>query len=295
MGGKMFLNVEMSFTGTRNNCGANASGTTATYTVAAGTYTSKISQIDADAQAQADINANAQAYINTNATCVLWTPTLVRPTVSPWTVPAGITNVDVFLVGGGGGGGTSGGGGGYTKTFLNVPVSPGQAIPFVIGAGGNPAPNTNTVVQAGYSEFLNSSYRAEGGYSGNPYNYNMGSYANSGNGGSGGGIDTYDFNGKSDGGSSQDYSVGQGQGTTTRDFGDPSGALNAGGGGGAPNGIGGDGQNSGYGFPAKSYGDEGAAGGGGGYGGGGGGSYGNPSYRGKGGDGTVLIRYYLPP
>lgn len=49
-------------------------GTTGTYVqyiVPAHTYSSAISQADADAQAQADVDANGQAYANTNGFCVL--------------------------------------------------------------------------------------------------------------------------------------------------------------------------------------------------------------------------------
>ena len=69
----------------------------------------------------------------------------------------------MFLVGGGGGSGyngnAAGAGGGYTKTFKKdttgwkdgdaIPVTPGQAIPIIVGAGGNVRAN------GGYSQFLN--------------------------------------------------------------------------------------------------------------------------------------------
>lgn len=76
---------------------------------------------------------------------------------------------------------------------------------------------------------------------------------------------------------------GKGQGYTTRDFGEPTGKRNAGGGGADRNRDSGNGGESDY--------DEGCGTGkgtrkSGGYGGGGCGSYGT------GGDGTVLIRYY---
>ncbi|MFN8291996.1 MAG: DUF5977 domain-containing protein [Chitinophagaceae bacterium] len=54
---------------TRNNCSAGQVGSNVTYTVPAGTYSSAISQADADNQAQADVNANGQAYANANGTC----------------------------------------------------------------------------------------------------------------------------------------------------------------------------------------------------------------------------------
>ena len=65
-----------------------------------------------------------------------------------FTVPAGVTSVDVFLVGGGGGGagaawGTnsgwgsgSGGGAGYTKTIKGLSVVPFSEHTVIVGAGG---------------------------------------------------------------------------------------------------------------------------------------------------------------
>lgn len=56
-----------------------------------------------------------------------------------WTVPAGVTEVDAWLVGGGGGGNTSnhnGGGGGHCLLQAGITVTPGSTITCVIGAGG---------------------------------------------------------------------------------------------------------------------------------------------------------------
>ena len=121
-----------------------------------------------------------------------------------WTVPSGCREVDVFLVGGGGAGHNgSGGGGGYTKTFKKdtsgwrdgdaISVAPGQSIPITVGKGGiggysEVAPN------GGYSQFLNSSYRANGGNgagNGYPGGSDAGAYTG-GNGGSGGAGDDSD-------------------------------------------------------------------------------------------------------
>ena len=121
-----------------------------------------------------------------------------------WIVPKGCREVDVFLVGGGGAGHNgSGGGGGYTKTFKKdtsgwrdgdaISVAPGQSIPITVGKGGiggysEVAPN------GGYSQFLNSSYRANGGNgagNGYPGGSNAGAYTG-GNGGSGGAGDDSD-------------------------------------------------------------------------------------------------------
>lgn len=183
-------------------------------------------------------------------------------TTGLWHVPVGCETVDVFLVGGGGAG-LAGGGGGYTKTFKGdgytpppsgtwsgtyeegrdgnaIAVTPGQVIPIVVGAGGifSEVVNDSEKNVGGYSEFMNNNYRAEGGKAG---------YINGtgGLGGSGGGsyrqlnaaqfTETY---GGSDGHNSAAPSNPRiGQGHTTRDFGEPEGKRNAGGGAGGYGGL----------------------------------------------------------
>lgn len=63
-----------------------------------------------------------------------------------WTCPAGVYQVNALLVSGGGGGGFAGktstdsagggGGGGAVGVFTNIPVIPGTAYPYSVGAGG---------------------------------------------------------------------------------------------------------------------------------------------------------------
>jgi hypothetical protein len=65
----VYYNVKQSGTATKNDCGTGYTGTTVTYTVAAGTYTSTVSQTDANNLAIADVNNNKQAYANANGTC----------------------------------------------------------------------------------------------------------------------------------------------------------------------------------------------------------------------------------
>ena len=215
-----------------------------------------------------------------------------------WTVPEGCTEVDVFLVGGGGGcTGAShyykyGAGGGYTKTYKSstsgwrdggaISVTPGQSISIRVGKGGSNGSD------GGYSQFMSSSYRANGGggaylesTDNAPFGYKAGS------GGSGGGGFIYgsaDVSGGSDGSDGLGQYPGLGQGHTTRDFGEYSGNRNAGGGGDEEAGGG----PSDY---SEGSGEDRIGGGGGGYGGGAGASD-DVSYGTAGGDGTVLIRYY---
>lgn len=214
-----------------------------------------------------------------------------------FTVPKGCTSVDVFLVGAGGGAkDTMPGGGGYTKTFKKdttgyrdggaISVTPGETIQIIVGKGSSS--------NGGYSQFKSSSYRANGGKAGS----GSGSTSKGGDGGSGAAAWYGDPGTDGDDGSGQGFTPGVGQGHTTRDFGEPTGKRNAG--GGTCNRASSQGGVSDYtdgtgGSAYTSQSDEPNSGrsikGGGGYGGGGSASS-YPDYVGIGGDGTVLIRGY---
>jgi len=64
-----YYNAQQSRTYTRNDCTSGYTGSQVSYTVPASTYSSTISQADADAKAFADTAANGQAYANANGTC----------------------------------------------------------------------------------------------------------------------------------------------------------------------------------------------------------------------------------
>jgi uncharacterized protein DUF5977 len=66
-----FTNPLISEVVTRNNCSAGYQGGAVTYTVAANTYSSSISQLDADIQADINMLTNAQNYANSNGSCSL--------------------------------------------------------------------------------------------------------------------------------------------------------------------------------------------------------------------------------
>ena len=183
--------------------------------------------------------------------------------------------IDVFLVGGGGSGCTSlanascGGGGGYTKTSKSIALIANTAYPIIIGDGGKASASGNS----------------GGSSSGFDVSVNGGSSGTSkkgGTGGSGGGGGAKG-NGGSDGSDGGGTKGGAGQGTTTREFGESTGDLYAGGGGagGGQNspGAGGDGGggngNNGGGSDGTIY-----TGGGGGAG----------STGGDGGSGVIVIR-----
>ena len=153
--------------------------------------------------------------------------------------------IDCFLVGAGGGGGyvhdkwgSSGGGGGYTRTITNTILYANTSYSFVIGTGGtgktNPSDNPNTSVvggDGGSTSALNITVNGGKG----------GTSRNGGDGGSGGGGASVGKNGGAGGsnggnGTSMTGTLGSdggtGQGTTTREFGETTGDLYAGGGGG---------------------------------------------------------------
>ena len=213
------------------------------------------------------------------------------------------TIIDAFLVGGGGGGGYTGGGGGggYTTTAKTITLTAGTAYSISIGVGGAgqaAAASGGKGADGGASSAFNKS--AAGGKGGKGDSYTNHSRAG-GDGGSGGGSYDNTINisgvGGSDGG---DGGIGRGglaggvgQGTTTREFGESSGALYAGGGGaacynpssGAGTGAAGGGGGGGTGGRSSHYiGSEGEVN----TGGGGGGMYNGAGMAG--GSGIVIIR-----
>ncbi len=140
--------------------------------------------------------------------------------------------LDVFLVGGGGGGaynanvGITGGGGGYTTTARAIHVSVGQSYDIQIGAGGNSgsSPSDGGATSALGKTALGGKWGR--GSTGGAGGSGGGGYVHSTTTGSGAGA------GGSDGsnGGSGSGAGGTGQGTTTREFGESTGKLYAGGG-----------------------------------------------------------------
>lgn len=221
-----------------------------------------------------------------------------------FTVPAGVTTLDVFLVGGGGGSGigfdegASGAGGGYAKTFKNISVIPGTQWNVLVGAGG-----LNANGAASLFSYGSQSYTAQGGSR---------SGKSGGSGGSGGGgggqYAVHSGNGGSDGsnglkgtlasGSVNDfrYEPGAGQGATTRAFGEPGGTLYSGGGGGAwsptgYNGSVGQGGAGGGGKGQEYFSKTNVATGGTPNTGGGAGGHNGATTNGQGGSGIVIVRW----
>ena len=219
---------------------------------------------------------------------------------------ANTQNLDVFCVGGGGGGATTagyceagGGGGGYTEMEESVSFAPYTSYTAYIGSGGSANSNGGTTSILGVN--------AQGGKHGEKDSYptpGQGYYAGSGgdggSGGGGGGDDRGGAGGSDGGNGGRGYDAdnnpkreadgGQGQGTTTRAWGDPSGTLYAGGGGGAgyysaDAGSGGGGEGAQANSPATN-GEPNTGGGGGG-----GKSVSGQEAGGSGGSGIILLRW----
>ena len=119
-----------------------------------------------------------------------------------WTVPSGVTYVNVTLRGGGGGGGASssaasvsanqGHGGQIVSSTLST--TPGASISYSIGAGGSPAQLTGRTGSPGGTTTFTGATSASGGNGGNGYVESTGtvgtaslSATNGGLGGIGGG------------------------------------------------------------------------------------------------------------
>ena len=88
-----------------------------------------------------------------------------------WTVPYGVTSVDVLVTGGGGGGGGGagggGGGGGFVNVATGVPVSYNTALPVTVGVGGaGGAQNPSSAGTNGGSSSFGSLTAAGGGAGG---------------------------------------------------------------------------------------------------------------------------------
>ena len=228
-----------------------------------------------------------------------------------WTVPSGVKAVKVTMIGAGGGGGGSaklgskqvnegGGGGGGACTQFSMNVTPGQSISYSVGSGGlggNGAKGTGSSVAGINGRDGNKttfgSYYVNGGKGGirGYTTVNGGVDGDGGAGGSGGSSPSTIFSGGAGGAGGKDGN-GHGHGGSV---------LNAGGGGG---GIGDStiynyATNAGYSPHTDSSANASAQEGGkpGHYGTGGGGDSGfdgsNYGVGGKGGDGLIILEYYV--
>lgn len=286
---------------TLNLTGLTAATTTTVYcevTNKAGTVTSRTATLTVrDWKPVYSYTGNAQLIDDGNYN---WRIKFLTSGTLRFTSLGNASTIDVFCVGGGGAGtcqqydrGGGGGAGGYTKTSSGVSAALNTAISVVIGAGGI-NPSNNTGATGGTTRF-GSAVSAAGGQSTQPLETDSG---NGGNGGTGGGMSGYyevrkgdALKGGTDGGNAA-YTWasagrrGIGQGTTTREFGEPSGTLYSGGGSGSNRG----GDTTVIAGGAGGGGNGGTGTAGGTNTGGGGGGYGGEGGGGSGGSGIVVIR-----
>lgn len=186
--------------------------------------------------------------------------------------------IDVFLVGGGGGGrhgytqkvgsattrsyGGGGGGGGYTKTLSNIILTGDISYTIVIGDGGNYGSSGNGKPGGNTSISDVTDCSVNGGNGGGNSSDTAAADYKGGDGGSGGGSGYSPFSvegqayglGGSDGSDGGGAVPGKGQGTTTREFGDPAATLYSTGG------SGGDSTTSGTELPIENSGNGGVGG-----------------------------------
>jgi hypothetical protein len=130
------------------------------------------------------------------------TKSFTTPGTYTWTVPAGVTSINIVVVGAGGGGGFSsgfpffkksgGGGGGGVKTLNDFGVTVGSIITITVGRGGV----TGTNGYGGNSSVSISNTTANGGQNGYNSTSGGGGGAAGGTGGAAGGSGTYTTVGK---------------------------------------------------------------------------------------------------
>ncbi len=112
-------------------------------------------------------------------------------TSTTWTVPAGVTAIDILVVGAGGGGGSDGGGGGgggEVRITTGISVGAGVSATITVGSGGNGSIHGGAGSSPGGSSSLvisGTTYSAGGGS--NAVNWvSTANYAAAGSGGTGG-------------------------------------------------------------------------------------------------------------
>jgi hypothetical protein len=201
---------------------------------------------------------------------------------STWTVPNGVTSVDVLVVGGGGGAGhNSGGGGSGGGVSSQTGVAVSGTVNVTVGAGGAAGTSNGSGVNGGSSSF--GSVSVSGGNRGTGFTAGAGGASVSGSGAGGQGSSGSGVAGTrgSDGplssitGTSTNYAGGGGGGGWI--------LTSAGGSGGAGGGGAGGGSAGAAGIAGTAN-----------TGGGGGSSSQSGSASGAGGSGIVVVRYALP-
>jgi len=272
-------------------CGAtDADSDTITYSVSAGalpsgctlnTSTAAITWSSVSAVSSDTISTFTISAATTDLTVTRqFTITVKAPVTTSYTstgaftfsVPSGVTAVDVLMVAGGGGGGAQCGAGGGAGGLIyrpGFPVTPGGSVPGSVATGGNPSINQSGTYPSGQyasngADTTFGSLTAKGGGRGG---YWTSGYGQGSPGGSGGGS-----NNQSPGSRTTSTQPSQPGDSGTYGFGNPGGsgpAAHFGGGGGGAGAAGQDaGSNGGDGGNGRAYSTSGSsvtyAGGGGG-------------------------------
>ena len=174
-----------------------------------------------------------------------------------FSVPTGVTTVDVLVVGGGGGGGSDNGGGGGAGGLVFRPgftVTPGGTVTVTVGNGGAPDGSDNHPVVSGQNSVFGT-LTAQGGGGGGTGTSCQGAQGGSGGGGNGHGTHPGGQAGQgtqdTQSGESGNYGFGNNGGSGAQPGG--SGHPRLGGGGGGAGGDGRQGAQDGVGGVGKSY------------------------------------------
>ena len=250
-------------------------------------------------------------YITYTLTATATSPeTFNIPGTYIWTVPTGVTSVDVETWGAGGGGGDgsfagAGGGGGGAFAKSTISVTPDEEITLIVGLGGDIGASASTGTDGADSTFDSTVVVAAGG-KGGPGANNADSIGGAGGttadstgdtefagGSGGGGTNSGDTGGGGGGAGGIDGAGGtgtNGNGTVGGAGGDGDNGSGGAGGAGGNGGNGVEGTNDfTNGGGGGGGGDDGGSGGAGGNGGGGGGGEGN--FAGAGGSGLIVLTY----
>jgi hypothetical protein len=136
-------------------------------------------------QATGVVPSPISSYLNTlEITGIGYVPpvgevSFTSPGTYSWTVPAGVSSVNMVLVGSGGGWYGSalvkaGGGGAALGWKNNVPVTPGQSITIIVGTSGGPTSFNGTYVAAGGSNASDNTRGVGGKISASPQPFDGG-------------------------------------------------------------------------------------------------------------------------
>jgi hypothetical protein len=114
------------------------------------------------------LSVTSSVIINDSSANPTGSVAFYSPGATVWTVPSGVTSIDMVAVGGGGGGmvgrgsdGSGGGGAGGGLAYCNnITVSPGDTFTITVGAGGNRGDCSGYYTDNYYKVFVDSDFTA---------------------------------------------------------------------------------------------------------------------------------------